>query len=83
VSPILQNEEVIGFLLDNTTKVIVKPGTYKEYVHTDDMGMNAQEVYVAELAYPLYPVEKICGPTRHIVALYFVPKEDEEDSSTT
>lgn len=82
MSALLQNEEVVGFLLDNTLKVIVKQGTYKEYVHTDDNG-NEVEAYVAELAYPLYPVEKICGPTRHIVALYFVPKEEQDESSTT
>lgn len=62
---IFNNEQVVGVLLENGVKLKVKKGTYKEY-------RMSEEIYVAEVDSIGHENQKVVGPTRKIMALYFV-----------
>lgn len=87
-NPIFLNSQVCEILLENRERIKIKIGTYRELVFQEEDGKSSQEVYVAELAdYSFYgnnvrTDKSICGSTRHIIALVFLPIKESQDSTT-
>lgn len=78
---LFKNDQVIGALLSNGTRLHIDRGTYREFIPRDAEGNESgPEIFTARDTCSPDGEDNMVGETSNIIVLWFVDEETEEET---